>query len=721
MTLSLEEQQAKAARRRREKPQLSCNLCRKRKLKCDRCHPCHNCSRRGLAGSCNFPDSGLPGPTNRRSPDQLPASNVRDRVNQLETQVECLISALKQATPVPPILQNSGPPVQVHDDQNDDYHQDPRLFPDASEYFQHSQGRDSYVGSAHWLAILRNIPALRDQTTTSSVGEEDHPSNGTAEEEPDLLLGYSEKASREDILGAIPSKGFVDTLMAVCFINTDNEAMIVHPPTFRNEYDRFWEDPTSASTVWIGLLFALMCLAVQYQQFSPDEKRRLQVAEFQPETLVRLYRQKTIQCLVLGKYFHGPRYAVETILLYLFIESLREEQTKSLHGPWVVWGSLVRIAFRAGYHRDGSHFPTMSCFEAERRRRVWTMLVEWDMYLSIQFGLPRIISLSLCDTADPRNLFDEDLHEDMLELPPPRPESSRTVPQFHVAKNQLLSIFGTINDLTMSVNPSPYSEVIRLDKALTSTYGSIIPVWKPIPRPQDSSFLLQPPATISVRCTFLSFIYHRAQIVLHRKYMSIGRTHGRYAYSRRVCIEAALAILRHQWALYLETRVGGHLCRHGWKFLSLLVQDFLFATAILCAELGEEISLAGLTSPNDGHTSSARGDSSNDADLREAVFHALSSSYIVWLQSNDSESSQETKTVVAALRHLLGKAQESGLGQAKMDVPTPSSYLPNRGPRIDEPGNTPSEHQRPQRQRYGLEVDKPRSADVYWGLGHFPV
>ncbi|OAP63351.1 hypothetical protein AYL99_02578 [Fonsecaea erecta] len=622
------------------------------------------------------------------------------------------MGALHQATPVPPTLQDNVFSTQDQERQRKDHQQDIRAFADTVGYFQYHQGGDSYVGNVHWLAILWGIPVLKDvlRANTSPTDEQDDLTNKAAVEEPGPLLGYSEKTNREEILRAIPSKGFVDTLMAVCFVNTDNEAMIVHPQTFQIEYDRFWEDPTSASTIWIGLLFSLMCLAAQYQQFSSDEERRLQIAKSQPENLVRLYRQKAIQCLILGKYFQGPRYAVETLLLYLFIEALREKETKSLQGPWVVWGTLVRIAFRAGYHRDGSHFPTMSCFEAERRRRVWTMIFGWDMYLSIQFGLPRMINLPLCDTADPRNLFEDDLDQDMLELPPPRPDSSRTVPQFHVAKNQLLSVFGQINDVTMSVNPSPYAEVLRLEKVLTSTYESIIPVWKPPPEPQSLSSPSQAPATISVRCTFLAFIYHRAQIVLHRKYMSIGRTHEQYASSRKVCLEAALTILRHQWALYLETRVGGQLCRHGWKFLSLLMQDFLFATAILCAELGEEIALA---APNPANAARII----SDAGLRNRVFHALSSSYIVWLQSNDSESSQEIKTVIAALKHLLDKAEEIGFGQAKIQDPTPAGCIPGTG---TGDGSASATSKKPW-QAPGLEEDRPRSVDVYWGLGHFPI
>lgn len=70
----------------------------KDRLRCDRSNPCHNCSRRGLAGSCNFPESttSLPATSSTGSPSQPAAPNVKDRVKQLETQVDLLMGALRQ-------------------------------------------------------------------------------------------------------------------------------------------------------------------------------------------------------------------------------------------------------------------------------------------------------------------------------------------------------------------------------------------------------------------------------------------------------------------------------------------------------------------------------------------------------------------------------------------------------------------------------------------------
>ncbi len=300
------------------------------------------------------------------------------------------------------------------------------------------------------------IPELAEVFGSASYFRREHAHMlAEADEEPDLA-GWPERVNRQDILNSIPSKEFADSLVAVCFINTNNEAsmsrnhpeyLVIHDeladsssdrspsdvsqrgtsstalldePSLTNmQYEKFWADPTSTPIMWVGLLFALMCLAVQYQRFSPDEARRIQIMDSEPEKLINLYHEKTIQCLILGKYTRGPPYTVETLMLYLFIESLRGQNLKNLDGPWIQWqvsllarscpdfdnlivtvpsisymlteiyrGNLVRIAFKSGYHRDASHFPEISCFQAETRRRVWTMMVGWDLYFSVQFALP---------------------------------------------------------------------------------------------------------------------------------------------------------------------------------------------------------------------------------------------------------------------------------------------------------------------------------------------
>ncbi|KAK4939705.1 hypothetical protein LTR10_020095 [Elasticomyces elasticus] len=561
-------------------------------------------------------------------------------------------------------------------------------------YLEYTSTAVNYVGNSHWLSILGKIPDLKDivKEFAQKRGAEDVMDNSMPGM-PDLLSEINPKIDRREILNAIPSRSVVDTLFAEFFINTDSEIMLVHPPTFRKEYVRFWEDPSSMPIMWIGQLFAFMCLAIQYQQFSPVEARRLQLANSGPEHLIESFHAKTAQCLCLGGYTDGPPYTVETLLLHFFAKVLRANNTETNNSSWALWGLIIRIAMRTGYHRDGSHFPTIPPFQAEMRRRVWAMIVQWDMFLALQFALPRMIVPSQCDTADPRNLTEDDLDSNMLELPPARPPSAKTNAQFHVDKNRLIEVIAEVADMSSSLRPPPHTEIWRLDELLNNTYESIAPIWQPEPLPADATR-----ASVGVRTIFLATLYLRAQIVLHQRYMVVGRTIPQYARSRKIGIEAALTLLQHQWTLYLETQVGGPLCRHGWKFLTLLNPDFLFATAILCAELAQDLT-----------SSVSLSDTKSEGDR---IFHSLSSAYIVWLHSNDADSTRAVKTVVAALRELLGKAQTAGFGTTRAG-PQLSSTGKHGEPRQPEAIADPF---------FGLgQRSEPVPGTVYHGIANFPI
>ncbi|KAI1616551.1 hypothetical protein EDD36DRAFT_461432 [Exophiala viscosa] len=564
--------------------------------------------------------------------------------------------------------------------------------PGLPGYMEYTRSAVNYIGNSHWLSILGNISDLKDivKEFAPKQGDEtvmDNSMPGT----PDLLSGTNPKVGRREILNAIPSKPVVDTLFAEFFINTDSEIMLVHPPTFRKEYVQFWEDPSSMPIMWIGQLFAFMCLAIQYQQFSLVEARRLQLADYDPERLMESFHAKTAQCLCLGGYSEGPPYTVETLLLHLFAKILRANNTESNNSCWALWGLVVRIAMRTGYHRDGSYFPTISPFQAEMRRRVWIMILQWDMFLALQLALPRMIVPSQYDTADPRNLTEDDLDSNLLELPPARPPSAKTNAQFHVDKKRLIEVIAEVADISSSIRPPPYTEIWRLDELLNNTYEFIAPTWQPESVPSDA-----PRASVGVRTIFLATLYLRGQIVLHQRYLGPGRTIPQYARSRKIGIEAALTLLQHQWTLYLETQVGGPLCRHGWKFLTILNPDFLYATAILCAELAQD-----LTSNVSVADTRSEGD---------RVFHSLSSAYIVWLHSNDA--TRAVKTIVAAVRDLLGKAQTAGYGIARAGAQMTSTGKHGE-PRQPEATADPF---------FGLgQRSEPVPKAVYHGIANFPI
>ncbi|BDD62492.1 hypothetical protein MAP00_007460 [Monascus purpureus] len=384
--------------------------------------------------------------------------------------------------------------------------------------------------------------------------------------------------------------------------------------------------------MWIGLLFGVMCLGAAFQR-----QRSSQMPD--PQQLVRLYREKIIQCLVVGKYAKCAPYTLETLLLYLNIEYLQSEDTRV--ETWILLGVIVRLALRMGYHRDASHFPHISPFAAEMRRRVWALIVQFDCLTSAQVGLPRMIRDSQSDTAEPRNLLDEDFDENSTALPLPQPSTVQTPVQYIVAKNRIVAVFGRICDLITSSNAPSYPEVMQLDETLHDTYRSV-PGGLQM-RPMTRS--LTDGATVILRRMYIVLLYHKAVCMLHHRYMIPARTDGRYAYSRSTCVAAALQILSHQWTLHNETQPGGRLYEERWKVSSLVKSTFFLGTTILCAEL--DCSLH--KEPADAEQSPA------ETGLRQQVIQALHNSYTVWLQASDSSREARLAADVSGL--LLTRAQ----------------------------------------------------------------
>ena len=391
--------------------------------------------------------------------------------------------------------------------------------------------------------------------------------------------------------------------------------------------------------MWIGLLFAVMCLSTLYQQFSSTSGPPPYLSSVpDSEEAIETYRKKTIQCLILGKYTKGVPYAIETLLLHLSIDYLRDQDTQT--DLWVLLGIIVRIAVRMGYHREPSRSPRISPFAAEMRRRVWAAIVQLDIIGSAQHALPRMIHESQSDTEEPRNLCDEDFHENMVELPPPRPESEVTAVQFTVMRSRLLLVFSMISELT--TRPSSYAEVMRLDKKLHDTYRALPAQWHVRPLTQS---IIDRPDIILCRF-FLVLFYLKSQCILHRKFLLAARTDSRYDYSRTSCIEASLRCLEYQSIIDQETQLGGRLYHERWKMAKYATQETLLATTILCLELYRDIT-------DESASNSPKGLA--DSDTSNRIIHALKGALSFFLRS--SNISRDAQKLVKALRVVLAKAE----------------------------------------------------------------
>lgn len=387
--------------------------------------------------------------------------------------------------------------------------------------------------------------------------------------------------------------------------------------------------------MWIGKLFGVLCLALHFQYQSTPE-----FPNYEKE--IQNYTEKINQCLILGKYQDCPPDTIETLCSSLNAQFLRGGNSSM--DDLIFLGMVVRMAQRMGYHRDASHFPDISPFNGEIRRRVWALITNLDTLVSGQVGMPRILREFQSDTAPPRNLLDEDFDENTTELPPSRPSSFETPCQWLVAKNKLVSMYGIITDFSTSIRRPDYSEVMRLDKLLREAYISCPENLQEKPMSRS----LMDSSDIIFRRIQLVLLREKALCVLHYRYLAPARFEERYTCSRETCIESSLHILEYQWIVHHETKPGGRLFEQGWKVSTTLFKgQWFWATSLLCLELNYDLS------------NELAGDSRRIAlseSMKQRIIPSLQRAYQVFCHSKyDLEDSGKT---IQALDIVFQKLEE---------------------------------------------------------------
>ncbi|GKT47765.1 fusarisetin A cluster transcription factor fsa6 [Colletotrichum spaethianum] len=617
-----------SASRRRDKPQLSCGLCRRRKTRCDRQQPCATCSLRGHP--CVYLANQTSGVISRQTAGDT--ASLQDRITDLERLVLTLSSL-----PMKPKINTVGVTSIPSPTNNGDTVFDDRLETGSMRV---SASKHQYVGSDHWAAILDSIADLKNHfdreehlmLAESPIQSLDGDSNEDGVFGPQhpsqralLLYGCRPASSMAEILSGLPPKSAVDRYVERYFSRLDLVASSsVHGPSFIEEYDKFWTDPESVPIMWVGLLYSMLCLAIVASD--PASHRSEQK---QQQLQIDLYREKLVQCLMMGEYTQGGQHALETFTNYVYIEfRIRDDAEKDV---WFLLGLEVNLAKRMGYHRDPKHFNDINPLQGEMRRRVWATILLGDILISGQMGMPRMIRDHEFDTAEPRNLNDEDLNRSMVVIPKSRPETEHTTALGIIARRRILIALGTISDLTASLVPCSYAEIMRVDAILHKARMSIPPA---LQMKSMAASVTDSPQTIMARI-FLSHMFYKGQIMLHRRFLfaeTASQPRDTFSYSRNTCLEASLAMLHIQKVLDEETCPGGLLRMMHWRVGSIMNHQFLTATMILCSLVHRK------------HILNRAGE----------IISALRTARSIWMRRGDG--SREAKKATQAVSIVLAQA-----------------------------------------------------------------
>jgi hypothetical protein len=535
-----------------------------------------------------------------------------------------------------------------------------------------SRDEISYVGESHWGAILNSISELKRDLDEE---EEDEPDAGSSPEQTinswgsvpmggvqphattglGFMLGEATNVTKQQLIDSVPEKKVADRLLSLWFNSPDPFKPIIHAPTFQDEYRRFWRNPKDTPIMWLGLLYAIMSLAASFGLRDNDP----QSAQAQAILVdVNKYHSLAASAAVLADFTKPKQYTLECLILYA--AGLRSNN--AFVNVWLMIGLIVRLALRMGYHRDPSHYPAITVFHGEMRRRVWSIIGMIDVLISFQLGLPSMFKTIQSDTQPPRNLLDRDFNSSTQVLPPSRGIDELTPSSYTRAKLRIVRIFADAAELSHATVAPPQEETMRLDQELEAAKAAI----PPLLQMPDISELVTDPAE-QLMCRFnLDLLYLKTKIVLHRRYMltplsqltAFEQQRG-IGTSRKNCIECALRVLQHHHTIYTASQNGGQLESVKWYMGSISTHDFLLAAMIICLELNEQISNRAIfVSP-----------SGIECPKRRAMMDALEKSQQIWSDASGRKRFQVQftgKDELSKGEHMFDETEKASRAMAVM-------------------------------------------------------
>ncbi|KAK0610651.1 hypothetical protein B0T17DRAFT_500453 [Bombardia bombarda] len=652
--------------KKRNRIRFSCTTCREKKLKCNRQTPCDQCEKRGLTSTCqivpyNNPRPGQPRPANTAdttpavsaqsgvAPRPRPSANDATLQGRLK-HLERLVHVLKAQQKTIPNPNPDAEPEEIHD-----FNLKPGLC--VTRIAGSIINDQKYVNSANWESILEDITKLTKDLMTydDTAGDQaDAPDAPSTESRRGMVLlsGGFPRISVAEMVARLPPRYVTDRLIARFFHTKEPAWMVFHVPTFQKRYEQFWETPTEFSYTWISLVFFMMAYGALFCARGDDDVPgnlgpALEVFE--------TFKMHGAQCLALDDYTTPGCTKIEALLLYFGCEYLA--RSDAVMGTSIILGTLMRLAMHSGLHRDPKHYPEISPYDGEMRRRLWTLLVEIDQLVSFQFGLPSNVHSRFFDTEPPRNLHDDEFDESTTVLPPSRPETERTVTLYIIVKSRLMRVFEDITSAISSREQQSYDELMRLDKQLEGVHSSFPPLLRY--RPLNQS--LVDPTDLIMQRYWLELLYQKSRSVLHRRYMGLGRMVQRYGHSRRTCLDAATQIMKHQYDIHCEIYPGGRLAKERWFMSSLSVHDFLLANMILCLELSYLNAQSNSPDASAAAVKEFARDTSTEIMTKDQLMDILRTSRNIWqlMRADSAEANRGFKILSKMLSVSTGDVFES--------------------------------------------------------------
>lgn len=389
----------------------SCVTCRKRKVKCDKLHPCSNCARAHI--ECVFPTPGRAPRKPRKVSDSRDAELLA-RLRRLEGVVKGLGVDVSnpEATALPPTDSQPDlvppeptdpPPIQCpnppdattnnkHGEEDESWAAKNRYIDDTrSAKFETrfgrlviNEGRSRYVNNSFWANLSNEVEDLKGILNQNSDDDGDDPS--PVQTHPGQHHGwiFSFSSQNVDLLSLHPIPVQIESYWQVYKERVDPLVKVLHIPTIEPTVLASASHLANLSKSFEALLFAIYYGAVT----SLSDQECLSKLGEERGLLLSRYRFGVEQALARANFLTTEEMMVVQAIVIFLICLRRNNDARVI---WTLTGLVVRIAQTLGVHRDGLHFG-LAPFEIEMRRRLWWQICILDVRSSEDHGSDPTIS-----------------------------------------------------------------------------------------------------------------------------------------------------------------------------------------------------------------------------------------------------------------------------------------------------------------------------------------
>ncbi|KAH6952686.1 fungal-specific transcription factor domain-containing protein [Fusarium avenaceum] len=542
--------------KKRRRPALSCEQCRRRKIRCDRSLPCVNCVKSKIS-PCTYAPTHVPASRARKatnhavgadSTSHVPARSAAVDLTRKQSLSDTSARQTSSSIPSSTVGSNSGAstvdalaarvkeleqklaescyitqPAEGKLWQDEDHQEDEAPM-------KGTVSKTRFFGQSHWMNGVNMFPGIVDVLKQAeSQKAQAYMGASKCKALARTIKKHRLRPVSTDKLGeTIPERGLADQLVDAYFDTFEGVLRILHRPTFYAEYERYWQNPKAASQVFVMQLqlcmamgatvhddiFSLRSTSMQWVQevqiwlMLPSEKSRMTIAGVQIMCMMCLAKA----CCAVGQDL-----------------------------TWISTGSLVRQAMYMGLHREPRLLANMSVYRSEIRRRLWATILELNLQTSYDAGGPPLLSPKHYDTRLPANLNDDQLTDepDADRQPTSDPETLTDMSvQLALQKSYALRLL-IIKHVNEFRSKESYSETLRLNSELTKACRTLTETLAALSQAQRHQ-----PRTIfnQFHSPLVQMFTYRCFLSLHQPMVARSADDPTYYYSRKVSLDSSLKL-----------------------------------------------------------------------------------------------------------------------------------------------------------------------------------